>query len=233
MWRDLLPHLEPERRVVTIDLPGFGDSPPLAGAPTVPRIASAVGDAIDALGLDAPAVAGISLGGAVALELALQERVSSVVAIAPLGFASAPEAAFAKASLRATHAACKALALQADLVTAAKPMRAALGAQMFAKPWEVPAGVLAELVRGVAQSPGMLPVMRASVGYEFTGGGTSAPVTVAWGQRDALLLPRQGPRAVQRLPFARLVPLSGCGHVPLWDDPEQVADVILSGTAQA
>ncbi|MGE4425909.1 MAG: alpha/beta fold hydrolase [Solirubrobacteraceae bacterium] len=230
VWRDLLPALERERRVVTIDLPGFGDSPPLAGAPTVPRIAAAVGETIDALGLDRPSVAGVSLGGAVALELALAERVASAVAVSPLGFASAPEAAFAKASLRATHAACKAIALRADLVTAAKPLRAALGAQMFAKPWEVPAGDLAELVRGVAQSPGMIPVMRATVGFEFSGGATSSAVTIAWGQRDALLLPRQGPRAVQRLPFARLVPLSGCGHIPLWDDPAQVTDTILQGT---
>jgi pimeloyl-ACP methyl ester carboxylesterase len=28
-----------------------------------------------------------------------------------------------------------------------------------------------------------------------------------------------------------LVMLRGCGHVPTWDDPEQVADVLLEGSS--
>ena len=40
------------------------------------------------------------------------------------------------------------------------------------------------------------------------------PVTVAWGTRDRLLLRRQGVRAKQIIPRARLVRLPGCGHCP-------------------
>jgi pimeloyl-ACP methyl ester carboxylesterase len=32
------------------------------------------------------------------------------------------------------------------------------------------------------------------------------------------------------LPDARHVTLTGCGHVPTWDDPEAVARVILETT---
>jgi pimeloyl-ACP methyl ester carboxylesterase len=231
VWRPLLPRLTETRSVITVDLPGFGESRPLAGSPTLARLTDAVADTIAELDLDRPAVAGLSLGGGVAIELARAGVVSSAVAISPIGFATAAETAFAKASLRATHAASRAIAGQVDRLAPQATLRAALGAQMFAKPWAVPAEEAAGLVRSMAHSPGTLPILRAAMGQEIVGGGLMAPLTVAWGQRDALLLPRQGRRAVERLSYAKLVPLAGCGHVPLWDDPVRVAQTILDGTA--
>lgn len=231
-WQPVLPQLTSSRTVVTVDLPGFGDSRPLAGSPTLARLTDAVAGTIAELGLERPAVAGISLGGGIAIELARSGTVSAAVAISPIGFATLPEMAFAKASLRATHAACRAIAGQVDRLAPQATLRAALGAQMFARPASVPAEDLAGLVRSVAHSPGTLPVLRAAMGQEIVGGGTMAPLTIAWGQRDALLLPRQGRRAVERLSFAQLVPLAGCGHVPLWDNPERVAQTVLDGTGR-
>lgn len=230
VWRPLLPQLKEARTVIAVDLPGFGESRPLTGSPTLGRLTDAVAATISGLGLERPAVAGLSLGGGVAIELARAGVVSSAVAISPIGFATTPEMAFAKASLRATHAATRAIAGQIDRLAPQATLRAALGAQMFAKPWAVPPEEAAGLVRSMAHSPGTLPVLRAAMGQEILGGGLMAPLTVAWGQRDALLLPRQGRRAVERLSFAQLVPLAGCGHVPLWDDPERVAQTILVGT---
>jgi len=46
-----------------------------------------------------------------------------------------------------------------------------------------------------------------------------------------LLTGRQAPRARRRLPEAQHVILEGCGHVPMWDDPEQVARAILDARA--
>jgi hypothetical protein len=40
------------------------------------------------------------------------------------------------------------------------------------------------------------------------------PVTIAWAEKDRLLLPRQAERARRALPWARHVTLFGCGHVP-------------------
>lgn len=230
VWRPLLPHLTDSRSVIAVDLPGFGESRPLAGSPTLQRLTEAVAATIAELDLDRPAVAGLSLGGGVAIELARSGIVSSAVAISPIGFATTPEMAFAKASLRATHAASRAIAGQVDRLAPQATLRAALGAQMFAKPWAVPAEEAAGLVRSMAHSPGTLPVLRSAMGQEIVGGGLMAPLTVAWGQRDALLLPRQGRRAVERMSFAQLVPLAGCGHIPLWDDPVRVARTILDGT---
>jgi pimeloyl-ACP methyl ester carboxylesterase len=62
------------------------------------------------------------------------------------------------------------------------------------------------------------------------GGGVSigTPVTVAFGSRDVLLLPRQS-RHVERLPAGtRVGRLPGCGHVPMADNPLAVIALILS-----
>ena len=55
------------------------------------------------------------------------------------------------------------------------------------------------------------------------------PVTIAWGNKDRLLLPRQLERARRRLPRARHVLIMGVGHLMMGDDPHAVADVIRSG----
>ena len=66
-------------------------------------------------------------------------------------------------------------------------------------------------------------------GYEFAGD-PSVPITVGWGTRDRVFRPHQADRVRQRLPRARVVELPGCGHIPMSDDPELVASLILSTT---
>jgi pimeloyl-ACP methyl ester carboxylesterase len=56
---------------------------------------------------------------------------------------------------------------------------------------------------------------------------------VAWGDRDHVLLPRQADIAKRRLPKAVHLALPGCGHVPMGDNPELIAEVILRGTIGA
>jgi len=72
-WDPVLPELTGHRRVVTVDLPGHGDSPALApSADPVTAIVDAADGMLDALTPDGarPHVAGNSLGGLVALQLA-------------------------------------------------------------------------------------------------------------------------------------------------------------------
>jgi pimeloyl-ACP methyl ester carboxylesterase len=56
------------------------------------------------------------------------------------------------------------------------------------------------------------------------------PVTICWGAKDALLLPRQLERAKRRLPRARHVLLPTAGHLMMYDEPEAVAGVIRAAT---
>lgn len=57
-------------RVITPDLPGFGDSPPLDGIPSMDAYADAVIALLDRLAIDRAVVGGMSMGGYVLLSLA-------------------------------------------------------------------------------------------------------------------------------------------------------------------
>jgi pimeloyl-ACP methyl ester carboxylesterase len=73
-------------RVIAIDLPGFGDSvKPLRAAYDARYFAGVLSDLLDVLGVERAHVAGNSMGGRIALELALTEpdRVDRLVLLAP------------------------------------------------------------------------------------------------------------------------------------------------------
>src|SRR5215218_8516885 len=97
VWDPLVPLLAHEHEVIAVDLPGFGASAPLAGAPSVEALAAAV----EELGLERPHVAGNSLGGGIALELGRRGWARSVCAISPIGFAAGRERGYAQRTLRA------------------------------------------------------------------------------------------------------------------------------------
>ncbi|MCZ4492827.1 MAG: alpha/beta fold hydrolase, partial [Conexibacter sp.] len=92
VWDPVLDRLAAERDVIAVDLPGFGDSPVLDADPPTPAALAAAVQAFaeQELGLQAWHVAGNSLGGWVALALALDGAVESVTAIAPAGLWSGP-----------------------------------------------------------------------------------------------------------------------------------------------
>ena len=57
------------------------------------------------------------------------------------------------------------------------------------------------------------------------------PVRIAWGERDRTLpFGDYGAPWLEQLPEAEFVELPGCGHVPMYDDPQLVADTILAQT---
>lgn len=57
------------------------------------------------------------------------------------------------------------------------------------------------------------------------------PVTLVWGEKDHLLPAKA--RLTDELPAeVRSVTLPGCGHLPMWDDPELVSRTILGGGSE-
>jgi len=225
-WDPVVPLLAREREVIAVDLPGFGETPMLGGTPTVEALAAAV----EALGLERPHVAGNSLGGGIALELGRRGWARSVCAISPIGFAAGRERTYAQLTLKAIHAMASALDPRAETAYGGPLRRTALACLILARPWRVPAPAAGHMNHTTARAPGWAATLPAVTSW--TPAMPGCPTTIAWGQRDRLLLTsRQAPRAQRRLPQARHVRLHGCGHVPMWDDPEQVARAILDAGA--
>jgi pimeloyl-ACP methyl ester carboxylesterase len=232
VWRPVLDALAAEREVVAIDLPGFGGSPPFPDdvEPSPEALAGAVSAFLDELGWERPHVAGNSLGGWIALELAKTGRARSACALSPAGWWNRWERTYATVSLRNARAGAVAIQDHVDRLYASPGVRRAALAQMTAHGERMPAEEAAAAMRNLAASPGFEATLDAMSQRHFTGASavTGVPVTVAWAERDRLLLPRQAARARAALPAARHVTLFGCGHVPTWDDPALVARTILS-----
>lgn len=233
-WEPVLDRLAAAHHVIAMDLPGFGGSPvPPEGMPadmagTVARFPALLAE----LGVDRPHVAGNSLGGAIALELAAAGLVASATALSPAGFFTPAELRRALVILTVLRANSY---LPAPVVRAALRSRAvrALGfGPLVAHPDRLSAERATGDALALRRARGFRPAARSARHYRFIGA-PDVPVTVAWGARDRILPSRQAVRARERLPQARHVPLPGCGHVPMSDDPELVASVILTTTRAA
>lgn len=226
VWGPVLDRLAAHRDVIALDMPGFGESAPLpAGTDPTPRaLAAAVTTFLaDELGMTRPHVAGNSLGGWVALELGLDATAASVTAISPAGLwprALPPKPSIARGIARA------ATPVLAGALASERGRRLALGATM-AHPERVPPADALRLVRSYAAAPGYETVNAAMRAGRFARlDDIRVPLTFGWPDRDRLVArPAHLPAA------ARNVVLRDCGHVPMWDSPEQTADLLLAGSA--
>jgi pimeloyl-ACP methyl ester carboxylesterase len=234
MWEPVIDRLVSKHDVIALDLPGFGASPmPPPGTPAgVDSLASLVLAFLASLGVERPHVAGNSLGGLLALELAKRGQVRSANAISPAGFANQPEAALARGSLRLGVRVARWMAPRADALLKPKLGRAIALSLFIAHPPRVTPADAAASVRALAAAPWFDETLPTITPSSFEGGERiQVPVTISWGEKDRLLLPRQAARAARAIPAAKLVTLYGCGHVPTYDDPEQVTRVLLEGSS--
>jgi pimeloyl-ACP methyl ester carboxylesterase len=231
-WQPVIERLVDEFDVIACDSPGFGRSAPLAAGiePTIPAYTDAFEWFFAELGLERPHVAGSSMGGAIALELARGRAVRSVTAFSPAGFWSTAERFYCQHSLGSLARVPEGLRPAIEALARTSAGRVALFRQTFGYPARMPAEEAVATLRDAWAAPALAGALDEFSHYRFRGGEQlrATPVTIAWGRRDWLLPYRlQSPRARAMLPWARHVTL-GAGHIPFYDDPAAVAAVIRS-----
>lgn len=91
VWHPQLAHFGTERRVLTFDYPGYGDSDPAPEETSRDDYAAAVLDAMRALGVSRAHVCGLSLGGVVAIAMAHAAPDACVSLILADTFAAHPD----------------------------------------------------------------------------------------------------------------------------------------------
>jgi len=226
-WEPVIDDLARTNDVYAIDLPGFGRSPVRSPSPTgMPGLVDAVCAFFADAGLERPHVAGNSLGGAIALELAAGDRVRSATALSPAGFASPGEIRLALTVLGSMRAGTFGPAPVLRVLYRTRAGRWLAFNRLVVDPQRLAADRVMDDTLALRRGKGFRPVARAARDYAFAACEFPVPVTVGWGTEDAILPYRQAARARDRLPGAKHVDLTGCGHVPMSDDPQQVAGVI-------
>lgn len=239
IWKPVLPLLEARHRVLALTLPGHfgGPSLPADVEPSVDSLADALVEDLRRRGIERAHIAGNSLGGWLALELARRGHALSVTALSPAGGWCTDKDYRAVArpfrivfALMALLIVLTALFLRFDFV------RRALNKQAMRHGHRMSALEC----RGAMQSLGktlILPRLLASMGRlgpikPFAV--ADVPVRIAWGEHD-LVIPfeRYGKPVLEAVSGAESLTLNGVGHVPMYDDPELVAEVILETTSKA
>jgi pimeloyl-ACP methyl ester carboxylesterase len=234
-WDPVLPALASRFDVIAVDLPGFGDSAPLYGQAEVPpaKLAESVADLLDDLGVTAPHLAGNSLGGWVALELAARRPVASITLCSPAGLWRRNTPLYDRVSLRASRwLARRATASLSRLVNYRLGRILVLG-QTHGRPTRLTAGYARAAVESLGRCPGFEAALAGTARRRYLATTPiTAPVTVAFGSRD-LLLRHPARRLDQLPPHTQAEVLPGCGHVPIADDPAAVAALITQTAARA
>ena len=234
-WRPAMSRLAAGHRVYAPTLPGHGDSAKPRADYTPDFLAGFVERFIDALELEDPVLTGGSLGGLVALRVALRRpgQLRALVLVDSVGLGRAINPVHSLLSVPGLGELAAAWA-RTPLGALQRPFyRTGL---MFANPLRVPADWYAEQSR-LTQVPGamegLVAANRAAVGplgqrvrLREELARITVPTLVVWGAEDLIVPVRHGRAAVEHLPEGRLVVLPDCGHVPHIEHPDRFAAVV-------
>jgi 3-oxoadipate enol-lactonase len=208
--------------VAAVDLPGHGGVPVLAGWPTVADYAQSVASAMETHAAVPAHVVGLSLGGAVALQLALDfpACVRSLSLINTFG------------RFRLTSGAWLRGAVRLGLVLAGRMdwLGGWVAAGLFPRPDQA---LLREAVAArIAGNPrrGYLQSLRATARFDVGPrlGEISLPTLVVAGTRDTTVPMEAGRALAARIAGARFSLLEGAGHVASVDAADDLNEVLLS-----
>ena len=221
IWRPQVERLAAERDVIRVDMPGFGESALLGEQPTPWALGGALAAMCTELGVERPHVAGNSLGGWVALEMAKAGGAASLCLISPAGLWRRP------LGPRRVNTRVWAKRLRPLLGAAVRnrALRDAMLRSTVGRPENVPLADARAMIGAWIDAPGYDAAnaeMRRYVCEDLDR--VDAPTTIAWGELDRLVGP---PRPERRPPGSRFIKLEDCGHTPNWDAPELIAELLL------
>ena len=232
VWRHVVPLLAEDHDVIVPTALGHSGGPRPAKRPTsIDHVIDTAEDQLDDLGLEKAHLAGNSMGGWIALELARRGRAKSVCALSPAGFWEEGWAERDRAFRVLTTArreARRGRRLVGTLSRSARFRRWAMrdaavhGDRVSRKDFLAVSddAVACDVAEEMMVAGHSLPTFDAP-----------CPVTLAWAGEDRIFpIDAYRERAEALIPGARLIVLDGLGHVPMHDDPQLIADTILDTT---
>ncbi|HYO04890.1 MAG TPA: alpha/beta hydrolase [Mycobacterium sp.] len=234
-WQEVVPLVATHHEVYVPTAVGHSGGPAARKHPvTMTDMVDAAQRYLDECGLDRPHLAGNSMGGFVAIELARRGRAATVCAFSPVGFwtpgdgyqkrafgrlqrgvtigrLSRPVLPFLYRFAALRRIIFRDIAYRGDRLSAARALEV--------NDDGIKCAVLADLCTDLCapdwQIAGLDPL--------------PCPITIAWGQMETLL-PSGAHGKNERIPQAWARVLPDVGHVPMLDDPELVARTILAAT---
>ncbi|HEX2195622.1 MAG TPA: alpha/beta fold hydrolase [Actinomycetota bacterium] len=241
-WLTVVPHLARRHRVIAIDLPGFGSTSKPRGRYDAPWFATHVLSFMEVTGLRGALVAGNSMGGRVAMEVAMREprMVRAIACLCPVAafyerpFLWAARMARPEAGIFAPRLPRAYLAEQLRRLFS-DPQRlhddwyeAAI--DDFLQTWRRPTArmaFLASLKNIYVDEPD------GEAGFWARLAKLQVPALYVYGRQDVLISSRFGGRVAKALPAAKVEVWDDCGHAPQLEHPDRTASAMLDFFAAA
>jgi pimeloyl-ACP methyl ester carboxylesterase len=235
-WLPLLGELVPRFEVIAPTLHGHDGGSPLPPSEhphSIARAADFLEQHLDELGVGSAHLAGNSLGGALALELAKRGRARSVVGISPAGGLRLGDEAAAKQIIkvfsRMQKTTTKSLKILPKVMARPGLRRLALR-DVMTRGHQVPAAEAVGLARSSVRCEiveDVYAVLRRGEASLLDLDKIDVPVLVTWGDKDRILpLPVHSPRLREEIRGIEFRVTPGVGHTPMWDDPGLFATTI-------
>jgi pimeloyl-ACP methyl ester carboxylesterase len=235
-WLPVLGELVPRFEVIAPTLHGHdgGAELPAHDEPhSIARAADFLEEHLDALGVGTAHLAGNSLGGALAFELAKRGRARSVVGISPAGGIRPGDDAAAKRIIkvfaRMQKTTSKSLPYLPKVMARPKLRQLALR-DVMTRGHQVPAAEAVGLARASVRCAiveDVYAVLRAGKAAVLDLDQIKVPVLVTWGDKDRILpIDVHAPRLREEIPGIEFRVHPGIGHTPMWDDPGLIATTI-------
>lgn len=233
-WQDVIALLASHHKMYTPTALGHRGGPPAQRRPaTMTDVVDAAERYLDEHGLERPHLAGNSMGGYVAVELARRGRAATVCAFSPGGFWSLGDGFQARAFGRLQRGVSlgrltrpilpfvyksplvrrivfRDVACNGDRISGARALEM------------IDDGIECEILADLCASDWQIPRLDP----------LPCQITIAWGEKERLL-PAAAHGKIEQIPQASIKTLPGVGHVPMVDDPELVASTILAATGAA
>jgi pimeloyl-ACP methyl ester carboxylesterase len=224
IWSSVIPMLSSDRHVVSMDVPGFGESAPVGPGFELKAVADRIFRGLAARGIGGPFdLVGHSLGGGIALTLAALRpaAVRRLVLVAPAGLAGVPAGARRPmtAGVESILAIRRALAPLTDLRWGRRlllAMAAADGANIPPTQARLMIDASATATRTAAA---LETILRQDLRPLLSR--TAVPLGAIWGTADRTVPARTARVVSDARPDAILTLIDEAGHVPMIERPEE------------
>jgi pimeloyl-ACP methyl ester carboxylesterase len=235
-WDNIVPALSEAFSVSAVNLPGHGPGAHrLSSEEAAPKaLAASVIEQLEAQGIVRPHVVGLSLGGWVALEIAVAGFAASVVGLAPAGLWRAGTHVHREREESLVRLGLAVLGPALPSITKL-PLIKEIGLRANVHfPGKVSYAQFLAGAQALKQAKAYSACDKQAVHQRFEDGAAiTVPVHVAFGDHDRVL-PAHTSQEQSLLPeHARFTIVKECGHAMTWDQPEACVSLIKETAAMA
>jgi pimeloyl-ACP methyl ester carboxylesterase len=237
-WLENIPRVAQDRRVIALDLPGFGLSPMPRDEITISRYGRSVDALCEHLRLGRVDLVGNSMGGYISAEVAIQfpQRVDRLTLVSAAGITSADLAHRPILTLGriATAIATWGAARHRQIASRAKSRHMAL-AFVARYPSLLKADFAYEGFFKGTGKPGFDDALRASLDYDFRDRlpEIRQPTLIVWGEKDSIIPVRDAHEFERLIPDSRKVVMKETGHIAMAERPGTFNDLLMDFLAEA